>query len=96
MPSDPIDYASPTTPRGGSAALTCPHCGGANTVEGKLAVEGRLRFLPNRVKSFWTFNTGVTARAYACLTCGTVTTTIDPADLRRLVGPGTAGCRAMT
>ena len=88
MSQEPLDYQTPRSRD--NSAVTCPHCGSTRVVEGK--VSGGT-FLPKRI-SFWSLNTGVKTLTYACLSCGSITTRIDPDDLRRLIGPGDSGSTA--
>ena len=53
-----------------------------------------VRFLPTRPKKFWTLKNGAKTQTHACMSCGYITTVIDPDDLRRLLGPGDPGSAA--
>jgi DNA-directed RNA polymerase subunit RPC12/RpoP len=74
--------------------MTCPRCGGKRLVEGKLMGGTSVRFRPTRLNRFWTLKNGAKTMTYACLSCGFITTVIDPDHLRRLIGPGDPGSAA--
>ncbi|MGB7157182.1 MAG: hypothetical protein WBD40_03885 [Tepidisphaeraceae bacterium] len=92
MSQEPLNYQTPRSRD--DSALTCPHCGSTRVVEGKLTGGTGVRFMPKRVKSFWTLSNGAKTLTNACLSCGFITTVIDPDDLRRLMGPGDPGSAA--
>jgi hypothetical protein len=94
MSQEPLDYQTPRSRD--NSAVTCPHCGGTRVVDGKLIGGPGVRFLPKRIKSFWTLNNGAKTLTYACLSCGFITILVDPDDLRRLIGPGDSGGSAAT
>jgi hypothetical protein len=85
MPPDPIDYQSPQRASTEMPITKCLRCGGADLVVGTLNGEIGPRFMPKRLRSFWTFNGGVKAHLFACLTCGALTAEINPDDLRKLL-----------
>jgi DNA-directed RNA polymerase subunit RPC12/RpoP len=85
MSRDPLDYETPGRKPPVLATAVCPSCGARELIEGRLTSDTPIRFVPKRVKSFWKFNGGVKTLTYACLSCGAITTAIDPDDLRRLV-----------
>ena len=86
MPPIPLDYETPGEKPRFDAAIVCPACGKDGAVRGTL-VDGELsHFYPSGATGSLLANPRVAAYAYACVTCGVVTTVVDPHELRRFLG----------
>jgi hypothetical protein len=88
MPSEPLDYETPGENSNFEMAVLCPACGKDGAVRGTLVGGEMWYFYPSGMKgSHWSPASPRTmAFSYACVTCGVVTTVVDPHDLRKLLG----------
>ena len=82
MPPKPLDYQSPNHETDGR---TCLHCSGVTLCHGTLRAEGKARFFPDTVKSFWTYNDGVAVACHVCVTCGAMGFAVETQDRARLL-----------
>jgi hypothetical protein len=75
---------------------TCSRCGSTQLVPGKFLGDGAVEFKPAKIKKFFSLTGSVRVSATACLDCGTLDISIDPAALIDLAGEPDAGGAAAT